>query len=111
LLWISDNQEQSAIENFTFAPSPSSKYIFSKVMHEKNCVWIKGANMKFYITPEVRTKMSCSEFFVGALEIKSRVFGAICADRSLSSRELSEHDFNSLKFFVKVANAVLASTL
>jgi hypothetical protein len=103
--------EQTAIENFTFDPSPSSKNIFSKVMLEKGCVWVKGANMKFYITPEVRTKMACSEFFVGALETKSRVIGTICADRALSSRELNEDDFNSFRFFVKAANAVLTSKL
>ncbi|MCE5335102.1 MAG: HDOD domain-containing protein [Desulfobacteraceae bacterium] len=103
--------ESAAIDQFSFSPSPLSQNIFSKVLREKGCIWVKADNMKTHLTTDVRMKVGCDEFFVGPLQLKSRPFGAICADRSLSGRELDDEDFTCFRFFVKAANAVLSSKL
>ncbi len=101
--------ENAALNQFSFSPSPLSQNIFSKVLREKTCIWVKADNMKTHLTTDVRMKIGCDEFFVGALNLKSRPFGTICTDRSLSGRELDDEDFSSFRFFVKAANAVLSS--
>jgi len=103
--------EQSRMEKFQFPAKSVIPNIITAVLSEKEALWANGnaTRVGLLVTEEVKNSMSGRCFFIAPIMIKGNVLGIICADRTVSRRELDEKSFCCFKYFTYSANALLTS--
>ena len=103
--------EQPRIEKFQLSTKPIIPNIISVILSEKEALWANGSAARggTLVTEEVKNVMSGKLFFIAPILIKGNVLGIICADRSLSKRDLDQKSFCCFSYFVHAANALLGS--
>lgn len=97
-------------ERFTFQLEPPIPTSISESVRNKSIDWA-GAQGRYdkFLTDEVKWRAKSEEFFIGPVQVRGRVIAAIYADRSTSSRRLTEESYMDFRYFIKTANAILAS--
>ena len=97
-------------ERFNFQLDPPIPTSISESVRNKSIEW-SGCPGKYdkYLTDEVKWRVRSEEFFIGTMQVRGRVIAAIYSDRSTSSRKLTEESFMDFRYFIKTANAILAS--
>jgi HD-like signal output (HDOD) protein len=104
--------EREEVKHFIFSRKSSVPHVFEYVLEAQKAVWIdvrkEGESLRL-LTPEVRSVMPASSFFVMPIVIKSRAIGLICADRYPSRRELDQESYASFLRIQQLANETLAS--
>ena len=99
-------------ERFVFQLEPQIPTSISESVRNKSVDWAGNAGKHDrFLTDEVRWRVKAEEFFIGTIQVRGRVIAAIYSDRSTSNRRLTEECFMDFKYFMKTANAILASNL
>ncbi|MDR3555969.1 MAG: HDOD domain-containing protein [Syntrophobacteraceae bacterium] len=97
-------------ERFIFQLDPREPTSISEAVKNKSVEWVgyPGRYDK-YFSDEVRWRAKSEEFFIGTIQVRGRIIAAIYSDRSTSIRKLTEESFMDFRYFIKTANAILAS--
>lgn len=103
--------DQARMEKFQFPAKSVIPNIITTVLSEKEALWANGNTTRvgLLVTEEVKNSMSGRYFYIAPIMIKGNVLGVICADRTVSRRELEEKSFCCFKYFTYSANALLSS--